>query len=95
MNLAHFADRPNPLAAECITSCPVADFYADCFLKIVTAETGASGASARRPQKSALFTETGDVPTPPDATAWACARRPGASDLRTLSPARASSSAST
>ncbi|CAK0873882.1 unnamed protein product [Prorocentrum cordatum] len=86
MNLAHFADRPNPLAAECITSCPAADFYADCFLKIVTDETGAGRASARRQQKSVLFTETGDVATPPDATAWAHARRPGAADMKTLSP---------
>ena len=86
MNLAHFADRPNPLAAECITSCPVADFYADCFLKIVAEETGAGRAPARRRHKWVLFTETGDVATPPDASARAYAWRPGAVDLKTLSP---------
>ncbi|CAK0850909.1 unnamed protein product [Prorocentrum cordatum] len=86
MNLAYFSDWPNPLAAECIASCPVADVHAGCFLKIATAETGAGRATARREQKSVLFAETGDVATPPDATAWAHAWRPGAADLKTSSP---------
>ena len=48
-NLAYVADRPDPLAAECITSCPVADFYADCFLRIVTEETALGNGAARKP----------------------------------------------
>ena len=85
-NLALFADRPNPLAAECITSCPVANFYADCFLRIVAHETREGHAPARRQKQSVLFTGTGEVATPPDATARAYAFRPGHAQLKTLSP---------
>ncbi|CAK0851422.1 unnamed protein product, partial [Prorocentrum cordatum] len=86
VNLAHFADRPNPLAAECITSCPVADFYAGCFLQIVADETRAGRATARRQKRSVVFTDAGEVATPPDATARAYAYRPTHAELKTLSP---------
>ncbi|CAK0874374.1 unnamed protein product [Prorocentrum cordatum] len=86
VNLAHFADRPNPLAAECITSCPVADFYAGCFLQIVADETRAGRATARRQKRSVVFTDAGEVATPPDATARAYAYRPNHAELKTLSP---------
>ena len=64
-NLAYFADRPNPLAAACITSCPLADFCADSFLHIVTEETAMGHGAARRPRKNVMFTRTKQVETPP------------------------------
>ena len=72
-NLAYFADRPDPLAAGCITSCPVVDFYADCFLRIVTEETAMDHGAPRRHRKNVMFTGTKQVATPPEAAARAYA----------------------
>ena len=85
-NLAYFADRQSPLAAECITPCPVADFYADCILRIVTEETALGHGAARRQHRSVLLTGPGHAATPPGATARAYAYRPGHAELMSLSP---------
>ena len=86
VNLAHFADRPNPLAAECITSCPITHFFADCFLKIVMEETSNTNRKRGNKRQSVTFSKQRVLELPPDDIAKAYAWRTDHADLRTLCP---------